>query len=244
MNRPTHPNERRETVSGPIPGTGSGPLAGTSPAQGTAPAPVSLPPIYDWPTLLQRYYKTEQQLLQLTVQVQSMQKQIDDLKSKSPIHVEYHFDQLKVNRLEGTLNVGISPQGIQDLQGLELPPAQTWKVEQPDTDAQDEPVRVLQDEFAAYMNGEGLRTLAALERQYAVPLDEAHRARVVEDVKRQLNERVRYYATIKPYPEQGTDADKRAWHDQVVDKTKRDIQGAFTAYLQKISAQERSRPSP
>ncbi|MFC5531397.1 spore germination protein GerPC [Cohnella yongneupensis] len=190
-------------------------------------------PITDWPTLLQRFYRSEQQIQLMAAQLQSIQKQLDDLKSKPPLHVEYHFDQLKVNRLEGTLNVGITPQGTPSIESLETPGGACWSVNPAEAEAADDPVRRMQGEMAAYLNGEGAQSLMLLEQQYAVPLDEVHRTQVVDDVRRQLNERVRYYVTMKPYPQQGTDEEKRLWHDQIKEKTTRDIQGAFTAYLQK-----------
>ena len=180
----------------------------------------------------------------MNAQLQSMQQQLNELKTKPPLHVEYHFDQLKVNRLEGTLNVGFTPQSAPDIESLELPQSQNWNIEQAKPEPQNDPIRGLQAELAAYMNREGAQNLYSLERQYAFPLDDAHRNRIIEDVKRQLNERVRYYATVKPYPEQGSDMEKREWHDQVVDKTVRDIDGAFTAYMQKFAAKERSDPAP
>ncbi|MFD0670564.1 spore germination protein GerPC [Cohnella sp. GCM10027633] len=196
------------------------------------------PPIYDWPTLLQRFYRSEQQLQLLMIQMQTMQKQIEDIKSQPPLHVEYHFDQLKVNRLEGTLNVGITPQGMPSIESLETPGAPCWKVEPSPQGADDDPVRGMQAEIGAYMDREGARALIALERQYAIPLDEDHRAKVVEDVRRQLNERVRYYVTMKPPPKDGSEEDQGKWRAEIKEKTTRDINGAFAAYLQKLSANE------
>ncbi|WP_027085095.1 spore germination protein GerPC [Cohnella panacarvi] len=213
---------------------------------GTAKGPVS--PICDWPTLLQRFYASEQMLQRITAQLQSLQKQLDDVRSKPPLHVEYHFDQLKVNRLEGTLNVGISPQGMPDIESLETPGSANWSVQQApandDGQDADDPLSRMQNDMYRYMDSEGTQALIAIESRYGVSLDDAHRARIVQDVRGQLRERVRYYVTMKPYPDKGTDEEKRRWDDEIKTKTTRDINGAFAAYLQKIAPPERKISPP
>lgn len=215
---------------------------------GTGPYAGPGSPICDWPTLLQRFYASEQRLQQVTAQLQSMQKQLDDIKSKPPLHIEYHFDQLKVNRLEGTLNVGIAPQGIPDIESLETPGNACWSVDQVPNGAadkdDDDPLRSLQNEIFGYMDSEGTPALIELESRYGVALDEAHRAKVVQDVRRQLKERVRYYVTMNPFPNKGTDDEKRQWRDEIKAKTTRDINGAFSAYLQKMDKPERKITPP
>lgn len=201
--------------------------------------PSALPPICDYPTLLQRYYHTEQQLQLVMNQLRTMQQQLDDLKSRPPLHVEYHFDQLKVNRLEGTLNVGVTPQGMPAIESLETPGTPGWKVEPLPENEGDDPVRTMQAEISTYMNREGTQALIALERQYAYPLDDAHRARVVEDVRKQLNERVRYYVTMNPPPKEGSEEHRAKWREDIAAKTKRDIHAAYSAYLQKLSTNDR-----
>ncbi|QTH44701.1 hypothetical protein J4772_10065 [Cohnella sp. LGH] len=186
-----------------------------------------------WSELAQRLYQAELSLKQMSEQIASMQKQLDEIKSKPPLHVEYHFDQLKVNRLEGTLNVGISPQGIPGLESLETPNFVGWKAAEGSADEALQPMRQLQQEIAAYMDREAYVDLTELERQLGVSLNEEHRRRIVADVKRQLDERVHYYVRSEAYPASGTEEEKRKWRDTVKEKTMRDVQGAFTAYLNK-----------
>jgi spore germination protein PC len=194
-----------------------------------AAAPAS--PVYNqW---LQRLYQSEQKLMQMTEQLAALQKQLDDIKNKPPLHIEYHFDQLKVNRLDGTLNVGLSPQGIQDLGSFETPNPANWKVDSDQTVDLTPHIRSLQNEISNYMNNNAVSTLIAMERQYGISLDDNHRSRVIDDVRKQLDERVHFYARTDSFPFKGTDEEKQKWHDSVIDKTRQDIQGAFSAYLSK-----------
>jgi spore germination protein PC len=192
-----------------------------------------------WAGMAQRLYQAEVRLKQMAEQIASLQKQLDEVKSKPPLHVEYHFDQLKVNRLEGTLNVGISPQGIQDVESLETPGFAGWKAAaEGNADAALQPMRQLQQEMAAYMDAEAYGALAGLEPQFGIVLGEEHRRQIVADVKKQLNERVHYYARSEAYPSEGTEEEKRKWRDSVKEKTMRDVQGAFAAYLSKQQQQQ------
>lgn len=186
-----------------------------------------------WNALVQRLHWTEARLHQLTERLEGVQKQLDELKSKPPMHVEYHFDQLKINRLEGTLNIGLSPQGIQDIESLETPDPSCWKVAADTQDVPASPIRELQEEMTGYMDQEGLQSLMALEGQFGIALEQTRRLEIVADVKQQLGERVHYYARTSPYPAKGTDEERRKWRDDIVERTKRDIQGAFSAYLSK-----------
>jgi spore germination protein PC len=183
--------------------------------------------------LIQRLYQSELKLMQMTEQLANMQKLLDDIKNKPPLHIEYHFDQLKVNRLEGTLNVGLSPQGIQDLESFEAPNPACWKVDSDQTDDIVPHIRSLQNEMSNYMNENAASTLIAMEQQYGISLDDNHRSRIIDDVRKQLDERVHFYARTASYPFKGTDEEKQMWNDSVKEKTRRDIQGAYSAYLSK-----------
>lgn len=201
---------------------------------------LSTPP--DWSSWMQRLYQSEQQLQQMNEKLNQLQKQLEDIQSKPPLHIEYHFDQLKVNHLEGTLNVGLTPQGIQGIESLETPDPACFKVEQAQP-AELEPIRSLQEDMQSYMNNNSAELLIGMEGQYGIPLEEEHRLRVIEDVKKQLDERVHYYARTAPYPSKGTDEELRKWKDTIKEKTLRDIQGAFFGYLNKLQQTSQRRNS-
>jgi len=187
----------------------------------------------DWTGWVQRLYQSEQQIIQLTEKLTQIQQQLNDLSNKSPLHIEYHFDQLKVNRLEGTLNVGLSPQGIQGIESFEAPDPSCLKVTSDQPNGLAEPIRSVQTEMTAYMDDEAAKLLMEMEQQAGIALDEAHRFKVIEDVKKQLNDRVHYYGRMSPCPSNGTTEEQQAWKNTIKEKTQRDISSAFSAYLSK-----------
>ncbi|TFE29863.1 spore germination protein GerPC [Cohnella luojiensis] len=200
---------------------------------GSYQTPNSMPTAQNWQEWIQRLYQSEQKLQQMSEQLANVQKQLDDIKNKPPLHIEYHFDQLKVNRLEGTLNVGLSPQGIPGIESFEAPDPACWKVNSDPPDETDSLIRSLQNEMSDYMNEDSATLLIQMERQFKVALEDDHRARVIEDVRKQLNERVHYYAKSAPYPAKGSEEERRQWYESIKEKTQKDIQGAFSAYLSK-----------
>ncbi|TVY04421.1 spore germination protein GerPC [Cohnella terricola] len=202
-----------------------------TPQQPVYPYPAQVPIAPNWHDWAQRLYQAEQKLKEQSDQIANLQQQLNDVKNKPPLHVEYHFDQLKVSRLEGTLNVGMSPQGVQGIESLETPDPSCWQVANETPDAALPAIRDVQKEMADYMSDQSNKVLVDLEQQIGVALDSDHRKQVIDDVKRQLNTRVNYYARTSVYPAEGTDDERKQWRDSIVQKTKRDIQGAFTAYL-------------
>ena len=72
----------------------------------------------------------DKRILQLEQELKRLTEEISLLKNKPPIHVdkiEYKFDQLKVESLDGTLNIGLNPSDLNNIDELainnrDLPP--------------------------------------------------------------------------------------------------------------------------
>jgi spore germination protein PC len=200
----------------------------------------ALPPP-EWSQLTMRIFQAEQKLQQLTESINRLQKQVDDLKSNTPLHVEYHFDQLKINRLEGTLHVGMSPQGIKGIESMETPDLAAWNITSESSDDAAGPIRSLQQEMSAYMDQHAASLLAAMEQKYGMKLEENHRKRLLGDVKNQLNGRIHYYGRVAPYPLDAPEVERQKWGESIKEKTLRDIRAAFSSYLDKLKQQSEKR---
>jgi len=69
--------------------------------------------------LQQTIQAQEQRIIALETTLQKITQELKQIKEKPAVHVdriEYKFDQLKVETLEGTLNIGLNPS---DLSGIE-----------------------------------------------------------------------------------------------------------------------------
>lgn len=189
---------------------------------------------YHWsgtPDWVRRLQQAEQSVVRLTERLDAAERQLKELQSRTPIHVEYHFDQLKVNELKGTLNVGLSPQGVQGIDSFESPVG-AWQVDSQAAGGGGAAlVPQLQQSMDTFMDREAPAVLAELEQKNGLSLDAGHRSRLLADIKKQIKERVHYYATMTPYPANGTDQDLLAWQRSVTDRTSKDVKIALATYL-------------
>ncbi|MEK4027960.1 spore germination protein GerPC [Pseudobacillus sp. FSL P4-0506] len=146
---------------------------------------------------MQQWVNAQQQrITQLEANVQQLQQEVQSLKknqSSNIERVEYKFDQLKVERLEGTLNIGITPHAgegsIEDFSveqnDLMVPPMNPQQ-------------RLLlfgniQRQVHEYLNGDCYSVLNTIEQQKNQPLNSDYRQYIIDDIKKQIDSRIHYY---------------------------------------------------
>ncbi|OXM86996.1 spore gernimation protein [Paenibacillus rigui] len=174
-------------------------------------------------------YQT-QQIQQLNGKLEALEKQIAELKKNSTqppvINNEYRFDLLKVERLEGTLNIGLNPNpGDKDSSIEELAIGQSMDI--PKGAEQQAQFQGIQEQVQNYLNSDAYRTLEHIEERYRYPLDEPYRKFIVEDVKKQIDERIRYY--IQNHPETAENKEQ-----SIINDVKRDIEKTFEAFIKNL----------
>ncbi|KMY55494.1 hypothetical protein AC623_17395 [Bacillus sp. FJAT-27231] len=178
----------------------------------------------------------QQRIAQLEADVQKLQQEIQSLKknqSSNIERVEYKFDQLKVERLEGTLNIGITPHNgggsIED-----------FSVEQNDLSVppMDPQQRLLlfgniQRQVHDYLNGECYPALQTIEQQKNQPINPDYRQYIIDDIRRQIDSRIHYYLNqINMSPigeEQFAEIEGRT-----VNKVKEDIHKTYDEFITKL----------
>ncbi|MDI4645328.1 spore germination protein GerPC [Cohnella hashimotonis] len=166
-----------------------------------------------------------------------MQSRIEDLQSKPPLHVEYHFDQLKVSRLDGTLNIGISPNAKGDVDSFDVPAPGTWQTPAVGT-AGSEPliprlIKLGNDMF----DKEAAADLAAAASKNGVSFPASEIQMVTKDVRDQLGPRIQYYARTSPLPEETGEKAIADWEREVIGKVRKDVRAAFENYAAKRAPQ-------
>lgn len=175
--------------------------------------------------------------LTLQSQITQMQRQIDDLQRKPPVHVEYHFDQLKVSRLEGTLNIGLTPNAQGEFDQFDVPAPGTWQTPPAGQDGPEPFIPQLLRHAGEYFDKEALSELtsAASEKNIALQAEEIRR--VAEDVKSQLGPRIQFYARTTKMPADLTENAVAQWELDIIGKVKLDVRTAFENYLTKRKPQ-------
>lgn len=159
-------------------------------------------------------------------QIQKLKKQVNEISSK-PQSIEYKFDQLKVERLEGTLHIGLGHSAeSKDLieqfnigqDTVQMPgKMQRSTIENPNYL---EMIKTMDDFFVK----EAPAYLKSLENRANVPLDENYRIFILEDVQRQVPGRIKHYLTkYEPKDEKG--------RNDIIQKTKEDIYRGIETFM-------------
>ncbi|MGN8644631.1 spore germination protein GerPC [Gracilibacillus sp. HCP3S3_G5_1] len=146
------------------------------------------------------YYITQlqQQVQQLHNQINSLENRIRQLEQqhspKTTIEkLEYHFDQLKIERLDGTLHIGVTPEDLQSMDEFSLPSHNGG------------PLPSVHQALEQYADQELPGYLESLEQQYHFPLDPGYRQTLLEDIKQQIASRIAHYQQANIPPEQMTE---------------------------------------
>jgi len=180
--------------------------------------------------------KQQEAIHALEEQVQTLRKELDELKgrpSSSIGKVEYKFDQLKVENLNGTLNIGLNPfatkgQQIEDFQV----DTETLKVN-PETQTTPDFYQGIIQEMHRYLDEEAYNRILHFEQEQRTPLDDMYRQMMIDDIKKQMEHRLPYYLSqVQPYEE--ITSDPQYMKDAIIQAMKQDIDKAFLSFIQHI----------
>lgn len=168
-----------------------------------------------------------------------LENMVDNLKdgyeqlSKAPKtnieKIEYKFDQLKIERLDGTLNIGLNPNdGADMLQDFTVngtngmnPPSIA-----PET------IQSIQQNINSYMQNGALKQLGELEQKYNYPLDDPYRHFILNDIQKQLDQRINYY--INQQTDRSPNASPQELSEEIENKLKRDIVNGMEAFIKNL----------
>jgi len=184
---------------------------------------------------------------ELRLQLHALKERIDRLEAR-PVttieRVEYKFDQLKVERLDGALHIGMP------VSGSGQPPAAVWNG---DSDGMDMSVNAGQggaaavypapgdadpayrealDEVSRYLDEEAAAELERLEGESGLSLDAHHRAIVVADLRRQAGPRLLYY--LQAARASGRTGDTRRFAGEAASLAVADLAAAMRNYLSRL----------
>ncbi|WP_394219876.1 spore germination protein GerPC [Halobacillus trueperi] len=136
------------------------------------------------------------QMEQQQKMINQLQKKIDELQSvehppRTVIEkIEYKFDQLKIETLEGTLQIGLTPNGSDLSEIGDLYSNQANQLPQTD----DQALHFLQE----YMVSDIPVWMNQYCRDHGIQVSEDHKERMIADVRKQLPQRMEYYRNQEP----------------------------------------------
>ncbi|WP_051758459.1 spore germination protein GerPC [Rossellomorea vietnamensis] len=189
------------------------------------------------------YYMTPQQLYQyidmLNSRIVALEKKVDELsqelttiKDTPKINVEkieYKFDQLKVESLDGTLNIGLNPNNLKDtIEDLAVD--QNVNVDSI-KDLTPYKERITK-EIQAYIQTEVPSLIQDNEMQFQRSLDPSYYEMVQQDLLNQMPQRIDFYLENIPHVE--SKQSEGEWERKIISKIKQDIQTALFSFMSQM----------
>ncbi|MCA0149009.1 MULTISPECIES: spore germination protein GerPC [Rossellomorea] len=189
------------------------------------------------------YYMTPQQLYQyidmLNSRIVALEKKVDELsqelttiKDTPKINVEkieYKFDQLKVESLDGTLNIGLNPSNLKDT-------IEDMAVDQNvnvDSIKDLTPYKErITKEIQAYIQNEVPALIQDNEMQFQRSLDPSYYEMVQQDLLNQMPQRIDFYLENIPHVE--SKQSEGEWERKIISKIKQDIQTALFSFMSQM----------
>ncbi|MEY8348529.1 spore germination protein GerPC [Bacillus cereus] len=184
----------------------------------------------------QALQKQQETIHSLEEQVRKLTEELDELKSRpssSIGKVEYKFDQLKVENLNGTLNIGLNPFGAhsQQIDDFQVD-TETLKVN-PETQTNPDFYQDIIQEMHRYLDEEAYSRILHFEQEERTPLDDMYRQMMVDDIKKQMEHRLPYYLSqVQPYED--ITSNPQYMKDVIIQAMKQDIDKAFLSFIQHI----------
>jgi spore germination protein PC len=166
--------------------------------------------------------------------VLDLQQEIAVLKERPPVQIgkiEYKFDQLKVETLEGTLNIGLNPtelDGIEDFTvdqkavNVPVPPKQLFK-------------RTIEIETALnhYLETDLEGIYRDAQTKLGINVDDSYFTFIKEDIKKQLSGRVAAHIKEQSTIHRGTEFSPEL-NEQVIGLLKQEIQNGVFLFLKNL----------
>ncbi|MDF2716575.1 MAG: spore germination protein GerPC [Paenibacillus sp.] len=166
-----------------------------------------------------------QKLQELESKVGQLQQEIDELKKQRTVNVEkieYKFDQLKIEKLDGTLHIGISPDIGKSIDDFTVNGSDVQT-----TTVQTDERSLIRSQIDRFLDEDGRTSIQQLEQNHRIMLGEGYADFMIEDIKRQMDMRIDHYMqSVKDDPMSG-----KTKADIIVDKIKTDIKTAIEQHM-------------
>jgi spore germination protein PC len=179
-----------------------------------------------------------QQIEKLEQRLAKLQADMDAKKEQKQIHIdkiEYNFDQLKVERLDGSLSIGVNPGTFDEAEDFAVNGNAMGG-----SSMQVNPASMMQQDISGtiqdYLNHGAKEDMQAAADKLHYPLDDSYQELILEDIRNQVAPRIEHY--IKQYRSAGLSQPMDAIREHIVKQTKLDIQTAIESFLSHLTSKE------
>jgi spore germination protein PC len=177
-----------------------------------------------------------QKLKKLENSVNALQKEVATLKERPPVQVgniEYKFDQLKVETLDGTLNIGLNPS---DLEGITDFTVDNKNIQTPNFSPKTVFKRSMEieNEVRHYLESHLPEIYQTTKDKLQMTVDDSYYQFIREDILKQLPNRVQTHLSSLKDGERDNDEHTK---QIVVENIKKEIQQGVYLFLEQVYKQ-------
>lgn len=182
--------------------------------------------------ITQQLERQESLIKQLQKKQRALEKELTEVKEKPVLHIdriEYQFDQLKIDRLEGTLNIGLNPKDLQDMDEFAIDTLPFHKMQ----DRYLENIREqLEHELNAYLDTELPEQIDKIKHENGLDIDESYTQFIIADIRQQLRERIDFY--LKQQLREMPQTDREDMSAIILERIKEDIYNAVQSFFKQF----------
>lgn len=175
----------------------------------------------------------EQRILTLENALQKMKEDIKQLNEKKSIHVdkiEYKFDQLKVETLEGTLNIGLNPS---DLAGIEDFAIQNQSLTTPISPKQQmQRSMKIEEAIYRYLETDLPPIVETAQRELNVQPNDEYLSFIKQDIIKQLPTRIDHHLTSNSASSRSSESAPS--DDLIIEALKKEIQNGVKVFFSNL----------
>lgn len=183
-----------------------------------------------WQSLQAYIMKQDKKMQQLQQKIYSLEQKIVELQNRPPVHIdklEYKFDQLKVETLEGTLNIGLNPSDLQNIDDFSVPNKKGYL----DLKKRDVLTADIENSINDYLEQNLLSIMKDAGEQLQIQANDAFHDFILQDIKKQLPDRIEYYLN---QPQRFPDSSAEQQKQWIIEQLIKEIHQGVLTFLQNL----------
>lgn len=183
----------------------------------------------------------EKRIIQLEIKVRELEKQTKELKMRPPItvdRIEYKFDQLKVESLDGTLNIGLNPSELQEIEDFAINNKGIQTPFQPKAHFQRS--MEIENEINTFLENELQSVVEETAQSLNKSVDDSFLLFIKEDIKKQLPNRIEYHLKHQQLSATNREQDTAAdFNEEILAKLKNEIKNGVHTFISHLPESEK-----
>ncbi|UNK20913.1 spore germination protein GerPC [Paenibacillus sp. N3/727] len=190
--------------------------------------------------LLHELKTQSEKLGQMELLLQQLRKDVDGLMNRSHTHIERienHFDLLKIEKLEGTLNIGVTSSDGKNLEDIMVNGQSMEQIQK--SPEQSALIRSIEQPVISYLQDEIPELIRDMAGERKIHMDSPYTQMMIEDVRRQIDDRILIYLEKIQTDEEGN-MNKDYIRTTIIEYMKRDIETAVRQCMERSEASPES----